>query len=95
MLVNSTMKSATTCLLMVVRGRYYMLNSLNSNAHSAIHLATSRLFIARRKGLSVRMIIVWAWKYDLSLLAAVTKAKESFFIGGTSHFSILICWNIG
>ena len=80
-LVNSAMKSVTTCRLMALRGRYYMLNSLNSIAHSAIHLAALRLLIARCKSLSVKKTTVWSWKYALSLWATVTKAKASFSIG--------------
>ena len=52
-----------------------------SLAHSANCPTASGLLIARRNGLSVRNIIVWAWKYGLSLRAAVTKAKASFSIG--------------
>ena len=59
-----------------------MSNSLNSIAHSNNHSATLGLLIARCNSLSVRTIIVWAWKYGLSLRAAVTKEKVSFSIGG-------------
>ena len=59
-----------------------MSNSLNFITYRVIHLAASRLLIAHCKGLSVRTIIVWAWKYGLSLQATVTKAKASFSIGG-------------
>ena len=59
-----------------------MSNSLNSIAHNAIRPTASRLIIARRKGLSVRTITVWDWKYGLSLQAAITKAKASFSMGG-------------
>ena len=59
-----------------------MSNLLNFIAHSANHSAALRLLIARRNGLSVRAITVWAWKYGLSLRAAITKAKVSFSIGG-------------
>ena len=59
-----------------------MSNLLNSIAHNAFCPAASRLLIAHHRGLSVRMTIVWAWKYDLSLWATVTKAKASFSIGG-------------
>ena len=82
MLVNSVMKSATTCPLMAVREQYCMSNSLNFITYSVIRLAALGLLIARHKGLSVRTITVWAWKYGLSLQAAVTKAKVSFSIGG-------------
>ena len=40
-LVNSAMKFVTICPLMVVRGRYWMSNSLNSMAYSANRLAAS------------------------------------------------------
>ena len=59
-----------------------MSNSLNSIAQSANRPAASGLLIAHHKGLSVRTIIVWAWKYGLSLRAAVTNAKASFSMGG-------------
>ena len=59
-----------------------MLNSLSSIAYNAIRLVASRLLIARRRGLSVKTITVWAWKYGLSLRAAVTKVKARFSIGG-------------
>ena len=79
---NSAMKSVTTCPLMVVCEWYCMSNSLNSIAHNAIRSAASALLIARYRGLSVRTITVWAWKYGLSLRAAITKVKTSFSIGG-------------
>ena len=82
MLVNSAMKLGTTCPLMAVCGQYYTSNSLNSIAHSAICPAASGLLIAHYKGLSVRTITMWAWKYGLSLRAAITKANASFSIGG-------------
>ena len=59
-----------------------MLNLLNSMAQSANLPTVSRLLITRRKGLSVRMTTIWAWKYSLSLRAAVTSAKASFSMGG-------------
>ena len=76
------MKSEMACPFIVVHGQYYMSNLLNSIAHSAIHLAASRLLIALQRGLSVRTITVYAWKYGLSLRVAVTNAKASFSIGG-------------
>ena len=57
-LVNFAMKSTMICPLMVVHGRYWMSNSLNSIVHSANRPAASGLLIARRKGLSVRTITV-------------------------------------
>ena len=81
-LVNSKMKSATTFPIMALWGRYCMSNSLYSIAHSAIHPVASGLLITRCKGLSVKTITVWAWKYGLSLWAAITKAKASFSISG-------------
>ena len=59
-LVNYAMKSTMICPLMAVSGQYWMSNSLNSMAHSANRLAVSGLLIARRKGLSVRTITMWA-----------------------------------
>ena len=58
-----------------------MSNSLSSMAQSANLPAMSRLLIACHKGLSVRMTTVWAWKYGLSLRAAVTSVKASFSMG--------------
>ena len=81
-LSSSWVNSATTCPLMAVHGWYWMSNSLNSMAYNASRPAASGLLIARRKGLLVRTITVWAWKYGLSLQAAVTNAKASFSIGG-------------
>ena len=80
-LVNSTMKSATTWPFMALRRWYYTSNSLNSITHSAICLVDSGLLIARRIGLSIKTTIAWAWKYGLSLSAVVTKVKASFSIG--------------
>ena len=77
---------------MAVHERYCMSNSLNSIAYNAIHLAVSGLLIAHRKGLSVRMITLWAWKYGLSLQAAVTKANASFSIGGYLSFVPQSAW---
>ena len=59
-----------------------MSNSLNSMAQSANRPVVSGLLVARYKGLSVRTTTVWAWKYGLSLRAAVTNAKASFSMGG-------------
>ena len=39
------------------------------------------VLIACHKGLLVRTIIVWAWKYGLSLKATITKVKASLSIG--------------
>ena len=58
--VNFAMKSAMICPLMTVREWYWMSNLLNSMAHSANRLAASGLLIARRRGLSVKMITMWA-----------------------------------
>ena len=82
MLVNSAMKSVTTCPLMAIRGQYYISNSLNSIAYNAIRLVASGLLIAHCKVLSVKTTTVWVWKYGLSLRAAITKVKTSFSIGG-------------
>ena len=59
-----------------------MSSSLNSIAYSADRPTTLGLLIACCKGLLVRMIIMWAWKYGLSLQAIITKAKTSFSMGG-------------
>jgi len=80
--VNSAMKSTITCPFIAVRGRYYMSNSLNSTAHNAICPAASGPLIALRRGLSVRMTTMCAWKYSLSFRAIVTNVKVSFSIGG-------------
>ena len=72
MRVNSAMKSAITYPFTVVRGQYCMLNSLNLTAHNAIRPAALGLLIALYRGLSIRMIIVCAWKYGLSFRAAIT-----------------------
>ena len=82
MLVNSVMKSMTTCPFMAVRGWYCTSNLLNLIAHSAIRPAALGLLIALRRGLSIKTITVCALKYSFSLWAAVTKAKASFSIGG-------------
>ena len=91
-LVNFVMKSATTCPLMVVCGRYYISNSLNSIANSTNCLAISGFFITCRNGLSVRMITVWAWKYGLSLRAVITKVNVSYSIGGYLSFAPRSAW---
>ena len=80
--VNSAMKSAMICPLMTVRERYWMSNLLNSMAYSANQPAALGLLIACRRGLSIRTITMWAWKYGLSLRAVITNAKVSFSIGG-------------
>ena len=76
------MKSAITCSFIAIRGWYCMSNSLNSITHSVIRSMASRLLIALRIGLSIRMITVCAWKYGLSFRAAITNVKASFSIGG-------------
>ena len=76
------MKSATTYPLIVVRGRYYTSNSLNSISHNAIHPTALGLLIALHRGLSIKTITMCAWKYGLSFRAIVTNAKESFSIYG-------------
>ena len=81
MLVNSAMKSATTCPLMLVCKRYCMSNSLNSIVYSAIHPVALGLLIAHHRGLSFRTITIWAWKYGWCLWAIVTIVKASFSIG--------------
>ena len=80
MRVNSMMKSAVTYPFMAVREWYCMSNSLNSITHKAIRPAASRLFMTFLNGLSIRTIMVYAWKYDLSFRAVVTNAKASFSI---------------
>ena len=59
-----------------------MSNLLNLIAHNVVRLVASGLPNAFRKGLSVKMIIMYAWKYGFRFLAVVTKAKVSFSIGG-------------
>ena len=59
-----------------------MSNSLNSTTHNAIHSTVSGLLIALRRGLSIKTIIVCAWKYGLSFCAVITNAKASFSIWG-------------
>ena len=76
------MKSATIFPFTVVHGRYCMSNSLSSIAHKAILPAVSRLLMALFKGWSVKTMMVWAWKYDLSFRTAVTSAKANFSILG-------------
>ena len=76
------MKSASICPFMAVRKQYYTSNSHSSIAYSTICSIALRLLIARRRGLSVRTMIVWAWKYGFNVRAIVTKAKASFSIGG-------------
>ena len=51
-------------------------------AHKTNRLAASRLSIVFRRGLSVWTTMVYAWKYGLSLRAAVIKVKANFFMGG-------------
>ena len=72
---------------MAVRGQYYMPNSFNSIAHSAIRPAAAALLITLRKGLSFKTTTVWAWKYGLSFRAVVTNAKASFSIEGYLSFA--------
>ena len=59
-----------------------MSNSLNSIAYKTSHPAASKLSIVFWKGLSVWTTVVCAWKYGLSLWAAVIKVKGNFSIGG-------------
>ena len=86
-IVNFVMKSTITCPFLAVRSWCCMSNSLNSTAYNANSPTASGLLIAFRKGLSIRMIIVCAWKYGLSFRAAVTNAKVSFSIGGYLSFA--------
>ena len=76
------MKSATICPFTVVRGWYYMSNSFSSIAHKAILPAASGLLMALFKGYSVKTMMVWAWKYNLSFRTAITSAKANFSILG-------------
>ena len=82
MRVNLVMKSAITCPFIAMRGRYYISNSPNSTTHNAIRPAALGLPIAFLRGLSVRLIIICAWKYGLRFHTAVTNAKVSFSIWG-------------
>ena len=74
------MKSATTYLFTEVHGRYRISNSLSSIAHKAILLAALGLLMALFKGWSVKTMIVWAWKYDLSFHVTIMSAKANFSI---------------
>ena len=76
------MKSATTCPFIAVRGRYCILNSLSSITHRAIHPAASGLLMTLFKGWSIKTMMVWACKYDLSFRAAITSMKANFSIWG-------------
>ena len=76
------MKSATIYPFTAVHGRYCMSNLLSSIAYKAILPTASGLFMALFKGWSVKTMMVWAWKYDLSFRATVTSAKANFSILG-------------
>ena len=76
------MKSATICPFTAVHGQYRTSNSLSSIAHKAILPVASRLLMALFKGWSVKTMMVWAWKYDLSFRTAVMSAKANFSILG-------------
>ena len=80
--VNSTMKSTKAYALMAVLSRYWTSNLLSLVAQTTILPSASVLFIAFLNGLFVKTIMVWAWKYCLSLRAAITKASAIFSIGG-------------
>ena len=70
--VNSMMKSAKICPLIVVLSLYPMSKSLSSKAHFTSLRDISCLFNICFNGCSVGILIVWAWKYGRSLLAVVT-----------------------
>ena len=76
------MKYATTCPFIAVRGQYCISNSLSSIAQRAIRPAASGLLMTLFRGCSVKTMMVWAWKYDLSFRATVTGAKANFSIWG-------------
>ena len=83
------MKLASVWALIAVLEWYYMSNSLSFIAHKMSRLATSRLFMIFRRGLSVWNTIVYAWKYVLSLRATVIKAKANFPMEGYLSFGPL------
>ena len=80
--VNSMMKSTKIFPLITVLGLYLMSNSLSSMAHftslSEVSCLCNICFIGCYVGIS----IVWAWKYDRSLLVVVTNARTRFSIFG-------------
>ena len=80
--VNSMMKSAKTCPLIVVLGLYLMSNSLSSMAHFTSLPEVSGLCNICFIRYSIRSSMVWAWKYGRSLLVVVTNARTSFSIFG-------------
>ena len=82
--MNLVTKLAKAWALIVVLGWYSMSNSTSFIAHKTNHLAASGLFIAFHKGLFVWTTIMCAWKYGLSLRAAMIREKASFSIRGTS-----------
>ena len=80
--VNLTTKLARAWALSVVLGQYCTSNSFSSIVYRTNCLAASGLFFALSRGLSVWTIMMCAWKYGISLQAAVIRAKVNFFIGG-------------
>ena len=80
--VNSAMKLAKACALIMALGWYWTSNSPGSTTHRTSHPATSELFIVFRSDLSVLTTMVFAWKYGLSFQETVINAKSIFSIGG-------------
>ena len=76
------MKSAKICPLIAILGLYLMSNSLSSMAHFTSLLEVFGLCNICFIGCSVGISIVWAWKYDQSLLVVVINAWTSFSIFG-------------
>ena len=90
--VNLTTKLARAWALSVVLGQYCTSNSLSSIVYRTNCLAASGLFIALSRGLSVWTIMMYAWKYGLSLQVDVIRAKANFSIGGYVPFVPLRTW---
>ena len=87
--VNSMMKSARIFPLTTVLGLYLMSNSLSSMAYLTSLPKVFVLYNICFIGCSVGISVVWAWKYDRSLLVVVTNTRTSFSIFGYLSFTHL------
>ena len=87
--VNSMMKSAKIFPLIAVLSLYLMSNSLSSMAHFTSLPEVSGLCNIFFIGCSIGILIVWAWKYDRSLLAVVTNSRTRFSIFGYLSSALL------
>lgn len=76
--MNSTIKSTIDCLLIALRDKYLISNSLNSTVHYTILFAMSCLFNMFMSEVSVRILKVCAKKYSHNFFTNTTNANANY-----------------